>query len=311
MNDSNMTGTGFPNAVPQASSNRETGKKTTRSALDFLRQCTPYEADSIRVMVGHATGKGDTDTIEATDLLAVNRFLNHGLTKENATGNEAVMRHRQERAQKLMAGTCAETDGGCQGVRQHRPAVPCQHRADEDLVRFQGRGGCAATPAIAAVQYCGQKLMSNRNRYRMRLKRTRNFPLMTFHRRGRESFRYPILISIVDYASDGGRAAGNFALLGDLLARMALTTEEAKGFRRPLMLSAGQAQYSEEQLSAQWNIGRKRIRNLLDELTRLGLIDTCRSRVASVMTFPCIRQWTAADGSTVSNPFTHTNKGEG
>ena len=28
-----MTGTGFPNAVPQASSNRETGKKTTRSAI--------------------------------------------------------------------------------------------------------------------------------------------------------------------------------------------------------------------------------------------------------------------------------------
>ena len=110
---------------------------------------------------------------------------------------------------------------------------------------------------------------------------------------------------------DGGRTADNFTLLGDLLARMALTTEEAKGFRRPLMLSAGQAQYSEEQLSAQWNIGRKRIRNLLDELTRLGLIDTCRSRVASVMTFPCIRQWTAADGGTVSNPFTHTNKGEG
>ena len=102
---------------------------------------------------------------------------------------------------------------------------------------------------------------------------------------------------------DGGRTAGNFTLLGDLLARMALTTEEAKGFRRPLMLSTGQAQYSEEQLSAQWNIGRKRIRNLLDELTRLGLIDTCRSRVASVMTFPCIRQWTAADGGTVSNPF--------
>lgn len=53
-------------------------------------------------MVGHATRKGDTDTIEATDLLAVNRFLNHGLTKENGTSNEAVMRHRQERAQKLM-----------------------------------------------------------------------------------------------------------------------------------------------------------------------------------------------------------------
>ena len=109
---------------------------------------------------------------------------------------------------------------------------------------------------------------------------------------------------------DGGRTAGNFTLLGDLLARMALTTEEAKGFRRPLMLSAGQAQYSEEQLSAQWNIGRKRIRNLLDELTRLGLIDTCRSRVASVMTFPCLTGWETVDGGITSNPLTHEQREE-
>ena len=62
----------------------------------------PYEADSIRVMVGYRTGNGDTATIEATDMLAVNRFLNHGLAKENGTSNEAVMKHRQERAQKLL-----------------------------------------------------------------------------------------------------------------------------------------------------------------------------------------------------------------
>ena len=108
--------------------------------------------------------------------------------------------------------------------------------------------------------------------------------------------------------NDGGRTAGNFTLLGDLLARMALTTEEAKGFRRPLMLSAGQAQYSEEQLSTQWNMGRKRIRRLLDELERLELIDTYRSRVASVMTFPCLLQWMAKDGSVVSNPFIHKQR---
>lgn len=53
-------------------------------------------------MVGHGTGDGDTDTIGAADMLAVNRFLNHGLTRENGAGNEAVMKHRQERAQKLM-----------------------------------------------------------------------------------------------------------------------------------------------------------------------------------------------------------------
>lgn len=110
---------------------------------------------------------------------------------------------------------------------------------------------------------------------------------------------------------DEGRGISNFTLFGDLLARMAVAAGESKGFRRALMLSAGQAQYSEELLAAQWNMGRKRIRNLLATLTDLGLVNTHRSRVASVMTFPCIRQWTAADGGTVSNPFTHTNKGEG
>lgn len=102
---------------------------------------------------------------------------------------------------------------------------------------------------------------------------------------------------------DDGRETVNFILLGDLLARMALTDGESKGFRRPLTLSAGQAQYSEEQLSAQWNMGRKRIRNLLDALTDMGLINTHRSRVASVMTFPCLREWETADGCRISNPF--------
>ena len=83
---------------------------------------------------------------------------------------------------------------------------------------------------------------------------------------------------------DDGRETVNFILFGDLLARMALTAGEGKGFRRPLTLFAGQAQYSEEQLSTLWNMGRKRIRNLLSALTDMGLIDTCRSRVASGLT---------------------------
>ena len=90
------------------STNKESKKKESRpvisakaqTILEFLRNCTPYEADSIRVMVGYGMGKGDIGTIEATDMLAVNRFLNHGLTKENGISSEAVMKHRQERAQK-------------------------------------------------------------------------------------------------------------------------------------------------------------------------------------------------------------------
>ncbi len=109
---------------------------------------------------------------------------------------------------------------------------------------------------------------------------------------------------------DDGRETVNFILFGDLLARMTLTAGEGKGFRRPLTLSAGQAQYSEELLSKQWNMGRKRIRNLLDALTNMWLINTYRSRVASVMTFPCIRGWTTADGTFISNPFTNEQREE-
>lgn len=101
---------GIKDTTVQDSTNKESKRKDSRpvisakaqTILDFLRGCSPYEADSIRVMVGYGMGKGDTGTIEATDMLAVNRFLNHGLTKENGASNEAVMKHRQERVQKLM-----------------------------------------------------------------------------------------------------------------------------------------------------------------------------------------------------------------
>ena len=110
MDNSKNMEPGIRNTTVQDSPNKEQKKKESRpvisakaqTILDFLRGCSPYEADSIRVMVGHGTGDGDTDTIGAADMLAVNRFLNHGLTRENGTGNEAVMKHRQERAQKLM-----------------------------------------------------------------------------------------------------------------------------------------------------------------------------------------------------------------
>lgn len=83
-----------------------------QTILEFLRGCSPYEADSIRVMVGYGTGTGGIETITATDLLAVNRFLNHGLAKETGTSGEEVMKHRQERVQRLMEALKAFVDIG-------------------------------------------------------------------------------------------------------------------------------------------------------------------------------------------------------
>ena len=73
-----------------------------QTILDFLRNCKPYEADSIRVMVGYAVGTGDVDSIGETDMLSVNRFLNNGLTKEDAASVERIVRHRQTSVQKLL-----------------------------------------------------------------------------------------------------------------------------------------------------------------------------------------------------------------
>ena len=109
---------------------------------------------------------------------------------------------------------------------------------------------------------------------------------------------------------DNGREIGNFTLFGDLLARMTLTDGVASGFHRPLMLSAGQAQYSEEQLSSQWNMGRKRIRNLLATLTGLGIIDTHRSRVASSMTFPCLHGWETTENASILATSLHEQREE-
>ena len=120
MDNSKNMEPGIRNTAVQDSPNKEQKKKESRPAisakaqtiLDFLRGCTPYEADSIRVMVGYGTGNGDTATIEATDMLAVNRFLNHGLTRESGTSSEAVMRHRQERVQRLMEAVKGFVDIG-------------------------------------------------------------------------------------------------------------------------------------------------------------------------------------------------------
>ena len=73
-----------------------------QTILDFLRNCKPYEADSIRVMVGYAVGTGDVESIGETDMLSVNRFLNNGLAREDATSADKIVRHRQTSVQKLL-----------------------------------------------------------------------------------------------------------------------------------------------------------------------------------------------------------------
>ena len=97
-----------------------------QTILDFLRNCKPYEADSIRVMVGYTVGTGDVESINETDMLSVNRFLNNGLTKEDAASVERIVRHRQTSVQKLL-----ESVKEFVNIDQF---LPCECCADEDFI---------------------------------------------------------------------------------------------------------------------------------------------------------------------------------
>ena len=104
---------------------------------------------------------------------------------------------------------------------------------------------------------------------------------------------------------DDGREVSNFTLFGGLLARMAIVAGEGKGFRRPQYLKAGQFQYSETALAAEWNMGRKKARNLLGTMERMGLLAVRHSRTASVAALACVAGWTDDGGNDMDNPSYH------
>ena len=78
----------------------------------------------------------------------------------------------------------------------------------------------------------------------------------------------------------------------DLLSRMRLSPGRGDSFRRPQELQPGQFQFSETRLAEEWNIGRKRIRNLLATMEKLGMIAVDASKTASVASMTCVEEWT-------------------
>ena len=74
-------------------------------------------------------------------------------------------------------------------------------------------------------------------------------------------------------------------------------------FRRPLNLKPGQVQFSEIGLADKWNLGRKKIHNLLSRMEAAGLVSIYNSRVGSALSFTCIADWKNPDGETVINRF--------
>lgn len=95
----------------------------------------------------------------------------------------------------------------------------------------------------------------------------------------------------------------NHHIFLDLLSHMRLVQGGDESFRRPQYLQPGQLQYSEVGLAERWNIGRKKLHNLLVRMEDLKLIATECSRTASIAAMMCVIGWTDADGNNINNPF--------
>jgi hypothetical protein len=102
---------------------------------------------------------------------------------------------------------------------------------------------------------------------------------------------------------DDDNMVSNRILFYDLLARMWLLPGRDDSFRRAQSLQAGQFQFSEISLAEEWNMGRKKIHNLLTTMGRLDMITVCNSRVASIAAVTCIEGWIDSGGNRVRNPF--------
>ncbi len=104
-------------------------------------------------------------------------------------------------------------------------------------------------------------------------------------------------------SDDSNKPIANQSLFYDLVRRMRFMAGRDESFRRPQWVQAGAFQFSEIGQAAEWNMGRKRVHNLLLTMERVGLIAVSSSRIASIATMSCVLGWTDKHGDFVKNPY--------
>lgn len=100
-----------------------------------------------------------------------------------------------------------------------------------------------------------------------------------------------------------GNEIRNMAIFSSLLKDMRTTPGYDAGYRRPLNLQPGQAQFSEISLADKWNLGRKKMHNILTRMETAGLVSIYNSRIGSALSFSCITGWNNPDGEPIINGF--------
>ncbi len=100
-----------------------------------------------------------------------------------------------------------------------------------------------------------------------------------------------------------GNEIRNIAIFSGLLKDMRTTPGYDAGYRSPVNVKPGQAQFSEISLADKWNLGRKKMHNILARMEAAGLVRIFNSRIGSALSFTCITGWENQAGEIIANGF--------
>ena len=92
-----------------------------------------------------------------------------------------------------------------------------------------------------------------------------------------------------------GNEIRNIDIFTGLLREMRIAAGYDGTYRRPLNLKPGQAQFSEIGRAERWNLGRKKMHNILSKMEDAGLVEIYNSRIGSAITFSCVTDWETPD----------------
>jgi hypothetical protein len=78
-------------------------EKDAKTIRKFLQEVGPYEADALRIAIALADGKVTMTTLPSDELLALNRFMNNGMSRQN--DSQQAQAHRIHQASQLCKRT--------------------------------------------------------------------------------------------------------------------------------------------------------------------------------------------------------------
>lgn len=79
-------------------------EKDAKTIRKFLQELKPYEADALRIAIALADGKMNTNSLQSDEQMALNRYMNNGLAKEQ-NSSQQVQSHRIHQASQLCKRT--------------------------------------------------------------------------------------------------------------------------------------------------------------------------------------------------------------